>query len=152
MSLYSTLSGLPCRIELWLLDFLTFQLDRELISHNVIVSTLEEKMSEVFLESADKLEAIKELRNDKMALKVRLLGQLEKLKKALNDISRLQERVTSDDSEIASLRAQIDRECAEKLELKHKIHKLEKDLKCCEGDIKELRADAEHQCDRYNEI
>jgi len=43
-SLYWTLPGLPRRVELGLLDFLTFQLDRKLISHNVIVSTLEEKV------------------------------------------------------------------------------------------------------------
>ena len=42
-SLYRTLSRLPCRIELGLLDFLIFQLDRELIFHNVMVSDLEKK-------------------------------------------------------------------------------------------------------------
>jgi len=68
------------------------------------------------------LEAMEELRKDKTSLKVRLLRRLEKLKKAFDDISSLQERVASDQSEITSLRAQIDREHAENMELKHKIH------------------------------
>ena len=49
------------------------------------------------------------------------MRRLEELKKGLDDISELQERVTSDKSEIASLRVQIDRECAEKLKLKNKV-------------------------------
>ena len=57
----------------------------------------------MFLKSRDMLEVMEGLRRDKAALEVRLLGQLEKLKKALDDISELQERVTSDESEIASL-------------------------------------------------
>ena len=40
-SLYRTL--LPRSVKLGLLDFLAFQLDRELIFHNLIVSALEEK-------------------------------------------------------------------------------------------------------------
>ena len=54
--------------ELELLDFLTFQLDGELIFHNVIVNTLEKRMCKVFLKSAGILEAIEELRNEKMAI------------------------------------------------------------------------------------
>ena len=57
------------------------------------------------------LEAMEELRKDKTSLKVRLLRRLEKLKKAFDDISSLQERVASDSWR--SLRAQIDRECTE---------------------------------------
>ena len=44
-----------------------------------------------------------------MDLEVRLLGRLEELKKAL-DISELQEKVTSNQSEIATLQEVIDRE------------------------------------------
>ena len=43
-SLYRTLHGLPRHIEFGLLDFLTFQLDRELISHNVMVSNFEKRV------------------------------------------------------------------------------------------------------------
>ena len=42
-----TLPGLPRHIELFILNLLTFQLDRKLISHNVIVN--EERVCEVFL-------------------------------------------------------------------------------------------------------
>jgi len=48
---------------------------------------------------------MEELRKDKAALEVRLLRRLEELKKASNDFSRLQERVTSNRSEITLLRA-----------------------------------------------
>jgi len=48
---------------------------------------------------------MEELRKVKMAMEVRLLRRLEELKKALDDVSRLQEKVTSDQSKIASLRA-----------------------------------------------
>ena len=61
---------------------------------------------------------------------------LKKLKKMLDDTSVLQERVASDELEIASLRAQIDREYAERLELKHKIRRLEKDLERREYNVK----------------
>ena len=39
----------------------------------------------------------------------------------MDDISELQEKAASDESEIASLRAQIDRECIERLELRNKV-------------------------------
>ena len=108
-----------------------------------MVSDFEERACEMFLKSHDMLEVMEGLRPDKAALEVRLLGQLEELKKVLDDISELHERVASDKSEIASLRAQIDWECFEKLELKHKIRRLEKDLERCEGDIKERRTNVE---------
>ena len=68
----------------------------------------EERAYKVFLKSRDMLEVMEGLRWDKAVLDVRLLGRLEKLKKTLDDISKLQERVASDESEIASLRVQID--------------------------------------------
>ena len=40
----------------------------------------------------------------------------------------------------------------EKLDLKHKIRKLEKDLERREYAVEDLRADVEHQCDRFNEL
>ena len=60
------------------------------------MSTLEEKVCEVFLKSAGMLEAMEELRNDKTSLEVRLLRWLKELKKAFDDISSLHERVASD--------------------------------------------------------
>ena len=83
------LPGLSRRIELGLLDFLTSQLDRKLISHNVMVSDLEKRAREVFMKSCDMLEVIEGLWQDKAARKVRLLGQLEERKKASDDIFEL---------------------------------------------------------------
>jgi len=57
--LFQTLPGLPRRVELVVLGFLTFQLDHELISHNVMVSDLENRLCEVFLKSADMLGEMK---------------------------------------------------------------------------------------------
>ena len=94
-SLYRTLLRLPRRIELKLHNFLPFQLDRELISHNVIVSDLKERVSDVFLKSHDMLEGVDGLRWEKVALEVTLLSRLEELKKALDKLSMLQERAAS---------------------------------------------------------
>ena len=76
-NLHRSLSGLSRRIELGLLDFLTFQLDRELISHNVMVSELEERVHKMFSKSAGMLEAMEELKRNKTAQEVRLLGGLK---------------------------------------------------------------------------
>ena len=70
----------------------------------------------------------------------------------MDDVIELHERVTLDESEISSLRVQIDRECIKRLELRHKVWCLEKDLERHKGDVEELKADAERQCDRYNEL
>jgi len=51
-----------------------------------------------------------------------------------DEMSELHERVTLAQSEISSLREQIDKERAEKLELKHKVRILEKDLEHCDND------------------
>jgi len=69
-----------------------------------MVSDLEETVCEVFLKSADMLEEMKKLRNGKLELDLRLLGWLEELKKALNDISESQEKIASNQLEIATLR------------------------------------------------
>ena len=70
----------------------------------------------------------------------------------INDISELQEKVTSNQLKIATLREVIDREYVKKLELRHKVRLLERDLERQEADVKELRADSVHQIDRYNEL
>ena len=69
----------------------------------------------MFLKSADMLEEVKNLRNKKLDMEVRLPGRLKKLKKALDDVSELQEKVTSNQLEIATLREVIDQERGEKL-------------------------------------
>ena len=120
--------------------------------HNVIVSDLEERVSEVFLKSHGMLEAMDGLKREKVVPKVRLLSRLEELKKALDEICVLQERVVSAQSEISSLREQINWERAEKLELKHKVQILKKDMERREDDMKELRADASRQSERYYEL
>ena len=70
----------------------------------------------------------------------------------LDDISELQENAASNESEIASLGTQIDRECAKTLQLKHKVRCLEKDLERRKGDVEKQRADATRQCDHYNKL
>jgi len=47
------------------------------------------------LKSTNMLEGIEKLRHDKTVLEVRLLRRIEELKKAFDDISSLQESVTS---------------------------------------------------------
>jgi len=88
------------------LDFLTLQLDRELIFHNVMVSNLKERMCGVFLKSTDTLKEIKKLRNEKLDLEMRLLGRLEE---GARNISELQEKIASNQLEIATFREVIDR-------------------------------------------
>jgi len=63
-----------------------------------MVSALEERMCELLKKSEGILEEVGELRKDKAALEVKFLSRLEEEKKALDDISRLHERVTSDQS------------------------------------------------------
>ena len=46
------------------------------------------------------LEEMKKLTNEKLDLEVRYLGRLEELKKLLDDISELQEKITSNQLEI----------------------------------------------------
>ena len=70
------LLGLTRHIELELFDILTFQLDPELISHNVMVSKLEEKVCEVFFKLAGMLKEMEGLRKDKATLEVRFQGGL----------------------------------------------------------------------------
>ena len=68
-------------------------------------------------------------------MEVRLLGWFKEHKKAL-DISELQEKVTSNQSEIATLREVIDRKHHEKLEVRHQLQLLERDLEHHEADVK----------------
>ena len=87
--------GLSCHVELKLLDLLTSQLDRELISHNVNVGDLKRKMGEIFQKGHELLEALAELRREKVDLKVRLLSRLEELQMAREEVYDLQKKVVS---------------------------------------------------------
>ena len=55
------------------------------------------------------------MRKKKVELEEKLLSRLLELQKALKEVSDLQEKMDSAQSEILSLRAQIDRGCSEKL-------------------------------------
>ena len=57
----------------------------------------------MFFKSANMPEEVK-LHDEKLDLKVRLLGWLEELKKALDDIMGSQEKIASNQLEIARLR------------------------------------------------
>ena len=81
MSSSRPIPGLSHRIEHELLNLLASQLDRELISHNVMVNDLKKRMSEVFLKARGVLGAIAELRQEKVDFEVRLLSRLEELQK-----------------------------------------------------------------------
>ena len=94
---------------------------------------------------------MKKLKNEKLDLEVRILGWLEELRKALDDISELKEKITFDQLEITTFWEVIDQKCAEKLELRHQVWILGRDLEHWEANVKELRADSERQIDRYND-
>jgi len=49
-------------------------------------------------------------------------------------------------------REQIDKECAEKLALKHKVRVLEKNSEHRKNDVKEIRVEASYQLKRYYEL
>jgi len=80
--LFRVIHGLSRHIKLELLDLLTSQLDRELISHNVTVEDLKKRMGRVFQKGRELLEVTVELRQEKANLEVRLLSRLEELQKA----------------------------------------------------------------------
>ena len=61
-SSFWAIHGLSRSIEPELLDFFTSQLDRELISHNLMVNDLKRKMSQVFLKARKFLAVLAELR------------------------------------------------------------------------------------------
>jgi len=62
--------GLSRRVELKLLDLLISQLDRELISHNVVVGDLQRRVDRVLWEERELLEASAELRGRSYTLRL----------------------------------------------------------------------------------
>ena len=127
------------------------QLDRELIAQNVMVEDLRKKMGGLPQKGHELLEAIAKLR-EKLELEVRLLNRLEELQKAWKEMSDLQGNVASAQSEVSSLREHIDKECAEKLVLKHEVHVLKNNLKNQDKDVEELRAKGARQSDCFDEL
>ena len=63
----------------------------------------------------------------------------------------LQERVALVQSEISSLREQINKDPTKKLALKHKVHVLKNNLKNQDKNV-ELRAEDSRQLDRYDKL
>jgi len=61
-SSFRVILGLSRSIELELLDLLTSQLDRELISHDMMVEDLKKRIGEVFQKGRELLKATIELR------------------------------------------------------------------------------------------
>jgi len=109
------------------------------------VNELARRVGELLCRLDRARDIVEGLRKEKTDLKEMLLRRLEELKQALDDISPLEERVPSDRSEIAALRDQIDQVRAEKLDLRHKVRILEKNLEHCEREIDEIRADKSRQ-------
>jgi len=70
-----------------------------------------------------------------MDLEVRLLSRLEELQETWDEMSELQEVAASTQSKISSLREEIDKERAKKLELKHKV-RIPEDLEHCKNDVR----------------
>jgi len=64
----------------------------------------------------------------------------------------LEEKITSNQSEITILREVFDRERVKKLELRYQVRLLERELEHRKADAKELKNDSEHQINLYNEL
>jgi len=82
-------------IELKLLDFLTAQLDRELISHNAIMVGHKKSVGGVLEKGRELLASSSSLRKKKVELEEKLLGRLLELQKALEEVSDLWEKMNS---------------------------------------------------------
>ena len=70
MGSFRGIPGLSRRVELKLLDLLISQLDRELISHNVVVGDLQRRVDGVLREERELLEASAELRGRSYTLRL----------------------------------------------------------------------------------
>ena len=69
-------------VEFKLLDLLTSQLDRELVSHNMIVAGLQRKLDGILQKGRELLEMSVELREEKLDVEEKLLSRLLELQKA----------------------------------------------------------------------
>ena len=82
-------------VELKLLDILTSQLDRKLISHNTIMVGHKKRVDDILQKGRELLEASSSLRRMKIELEETPLGRLLELQKALEEVSDLQEKMDS---------------------------------------------------------
>ena len=71
--------GLSRPIELKLLDFLTSQLDLELIAHNTLVAEHKKRVDDVLKKDHELLEASSSSRKEKVELEEKLLNRLLEL-------------------------------------------------------------------------
>ena len=60
--------------------------------------------------------------------------------------------MASAQSVVSSLLEQIDKGCEEKLALKHEVRVLRNNLENHDKDVEELKTEASHQSDCYNEL
>ena len=81
---------------------------------------------------------------------VTTLSRLAELQKVWEEVSDLQKKVTSAQSEISTLREQIDKERVEKLALKHEALVLKNNLKI-RKDV-ELKFEPSRQLEHYDEL
>ena len=139
-------------VELKLLDLLISQLDCVLISRNMIVASLRKRVDGFLQKGRELLVASASLREEKVKLEEKLLSRLLELQKALEEVSDLQEKLASAQSEIFSLREHIDRGCLEKLPLEREVRVLRGNFESRDKDVKELRAKISHQSNRYNDL
>ena len=86
---------LSCLIELKMLDLLTFELDRGLVSHNMIVIGLQKRVNRVIQKGRKLLEASANLRKEKVKLEEKLQIWLLELQKVWERVLDLQEKVAS---------------------------------------------------------
>jgi len=87
--------GLFRPLELKLLNLLTSQLDRELISHNMTAAGLRKRVNGVLQKGRELLEASSSLKSEKIDLEEKLLSQFLELQKALEEVSDLQKKLAS---------------------------------------------------------
>ena len=87
-----------------------------------------------------------------MELEEKLLGRLLELQKALEEVSDLQEKMDSAQSEILSLRKQIDKGCSTKLGLERELRAIRSSLEGRDKDVEDLIAEVSCQSDHFDNL
>ena len=146
------ISGFSRPVELELLDFLISQLDRALIAHNMIVAGHKKRVNGILKKGRELLKVSSSLRKDKVELEEKLLSQLLELQKALEEVSDLQEKMDFAQSEILSLREQIDKSCSEKPALECELRAIRSSLEGRDKHVEDLRNEVSLQSDRYDRL
>ena len=70
----------------------------------------------------------------------------------LEEVFDIQKKLASAQSEISSLRKQIDKGCSQKLALEREVRVLWGNLEGRDKDVKELRAEISRQSDCHNDL